>query len=154
MRTLSSLKRQCLQPALSPNLRWEVSSWLGQLQGLGKGQNTHQRAHQGWICICFWMDFLRPIQTLLLPSTWSRERETANLLRNYVFLWMLMTKVLKQEKGMLLFLISHSEQYFILQMILLILPLVLTIKADFSGPTYRVRWAKVKGVAASCCIVL
>lgn len=72
------LKRQCLQPALSPNPRRKVSSWLGQLQRVRKGAeytNTGWRAHQGWICIRVWMDFLRPIQTLLLPFTWSRERE-------------------------------------------------------------------------------
>lgn len=39
---------------------------------------------------------------------------------------------------MLLFLVSHSEQYFILQIVPLILPLVLTVRAYFSGTTYRV----------------
>lgn len=47
-----------------------------------------------------------------------------------------MTKVLRQEKGMLLFPVSPSEQYFIPQGMLWVLPLVLSVRAGFHGPTY------------------
>lgn len=86
-KSLVFLKRQCLQPALSPNLRWKVSS--GATARVIKGTeytNTGWRAHQGWICIWVWMEFFRPTQTLLLPSMRSKERETADLLRNCAFL--------------------------------------------------------------------
>lgn len=110
MRTQPSLKGR-IESQLYPQIRDKVSSWLGQVQGVGRDR-IHQhwvKSSWGWIRIWVLMDVLRLIQTLSLRSMCSRERErdNADLLRNCASLWMLMTKVLKQEKGMLLFLIPQ-----------------------------------------------
>lgn len=158
MRTQSSLKGS-VYSQLCPQI-WDGKLAVGQLQGLWKGQNMltlgGELIRAGYAFGFGWSFSDQFKHYCYLPCGLEREREgeTADLLRNCAFLWMLMTKVLKQEKGMLLCQISDSEWYFILQIILLILSLVHTITTGFSGPTYRVRWAKVKGVAASCYIVL
>lgn len=77
MRTQPSLKGR-IESQLYPQIQDKVSSWLGQVQGVGRDR-IHQhwvKSSWGWICIWVWMDILRLIQTLLLRSMCSRERET------------------------------------------------------------------------------